>query len=338
MGEAEEQILKILRQTGGALQSEIVKATGFSKGTISEALSSLAGRRLVRRVAVGKNWMVYPQGDVRPPRRGKRLRLGFTRAAEYPFLVPFNRALREADLELEFKVYENGIEVARDLSLFRIDLGIAPAVTLFLFHTSEAPIKIIAPAGSGGASVVLSPRQASTPGGAAVVTCTKISTMELMMRSAMRDLDIPPTPRVVYASGPSQMQEMLSSGNAGVGCLWEPYATILEAQGAHRVIRYSEMGEHVCCALAAGSHLEDRLLSRIANLYGLSIGSFTRDPGAHLQAYGALSGLEASLLRRVAGEYSYPADFSGSVVERQFERAGLVLPTPSSFSEALFKN
>jgi len=337
MGEAEEQILKILRQTGGAYQSEIVKATGFSKGTISEALTSLTERRLVRRVAVGKNWMVYPQGEVRQPRRGKRLQLGFTRSAEYPFLVPFKRALREADLDLGFKVYENGIDVARDLSLFRLDLGIAPAVTLFLFHSSEAPIKILAPAGSGGASVVLSPRRPSAPGAASVVTCTKISTMELMMRSAMRDLDIPPTPRVVYASGPSQMQEMLSSGAADVGCLWEPYATILEAQGARRVIRYSEMGEHVCCALAAGSHLDEGLLSRIVKTYRLSMLSFASDPEPHLPGYSALCGLEASALRRVSGEYSYPVDFSGGVVERQFERAGVVLPSPSSFKEALFR-
>jgi len=44
------------------------------------------------------------------------------------------------------------------------------------------------------------------------------------------------------------------------------------------------------------------------------------------------------LLRRVSGEYSYPVDFSGSIVERQFERAGVVLPSPSSFRDALLKN
>ena len=337
MGEAEEEILKILHQNGEAYQSELVKATGFSKATISEALSLLAKRRLVRRVAVGKNWKVYPQGEASPHHGGKRLRLGFTRAAEYPFLVSFKRALKDVDLNLEFKVYENGIDVARDLSLFRVDLGIAPALTLFLFHSSEAPVKILAPAGSGGASVVLSPRQASNPTRDAVVTCTKISTMELMMRSAMRDLDIPPTPKVVYASGPGQMQDMLLSGSADVGCIWEPYATTLEARGARRVIRYSDMGEHVCCALAAGGHLDERVLSKISRMYRLSMDSFRRDPEAHMTAYSALSGLEASLLRRVSGEYSYPEDFSGSVVERQFERGGVVLPSPSSFRDALFK-
>ena len=83
---------------------------------------------------------------------------GFTRAAEYPFLVPLKKVLREDGLELDFRVYDNGVGVARDLSILRIDIGIAPLVTLFMMHSLDAPFKIIGPAGSGGSSVLESPR------------------------------------------------------------------------------------------------------------------------------------------------------------------------------------
>jgi predicted transcriptional regulator len=162
--------------------------------------------------------------------------------------------------------------------------------------------------------------------------------MELMMRSAMKDSVIPGVTKVVYATGPDQMQRMLASGSVDVGCIWEPYATILEAQGAHRVIRYSELTEHVCCALAAGNHLNEKLVSEISKQYELSMDLFRRDPEEHLSAYGALSGLDTSLLRRVSREYSYPGRFTPGVVERQFESAGMVLPSSSTFEDSLLSS
>jgi predicted transcriptional regulator len=161
--------------------------------------------------------------------------------------------------------------------------------------------------------------------------------MELMMLSAMRASVIPDMTKVIYAPGPNQMHRMLTSGSTDLVCLWEPYASIIESQGARRVIRYSELTEHICCALAAGNHLSERLLSKVSKQYQLSMDLFRRDRDAYLSSYGVLSGLEAALLRRVCREYSYPGDFSPSVVERQFDRAGMVLPSLSSFKDALFR-
>lgn len=310
---------------------------------MSEALGRLVEKRLVGRVAVGKNWRLYPATELRTMRNregrdgllgGKRVRLGFTRAAEYPFLVGFRKVLRDSGIELEFRVYENGVSVARDLSLSRIDLGIAPILTLFMFYTLDAPIKILAPAGSGGASILLNVRRPSSSG-VTTVASTRISTMEMMMRSAVKGSVLPDVTEVVYASGPNQMQRMLAAGSADAVCIWEPYATILESQGAKRVVRYSDLTDHVCCALAAGNHLSERLVSIVSRRFELSMGQFRGDPDAHLQAYAALSGLETSLLRSVSREYSYPGGFSSKVVERQLEAAGIVLPSPSSFKDAL---
>ena len=346
MGRAEADILELLWQTGGAYQSEVVKATGFSKSTVSEALAQLEAKRLVRKVAVGKSLKLYPIGrEVRKQslgheqgRGGRGLRLGFTRAAEYPFLVPFRRALGDSGIELDFEVYENGVEVARDLSELRIDLGVAPVLTLFMYYSLDAPFKVLAPAGSGGASMFQGAKSHSSLDRVAAVTCTRVSTMELMMRSAMRDSIIPDTSRIVYAAGPAQMQQMLATGLADVGCIWEPYATILESQGARRIVRYTDLADHVCCALAASNRLSEKTLTMVSRRYEDSMNSFRRDPDAHLSAYAALSGLEASLLRRVSKEYSYPEDFGSRVVERQLERAGLVLPSIASFRGALARS
>ena len=160
MGRAEEEMLQILRQNGQAYQSDIVRATGFSRATVSEALSSLEERRMVVRLKEGRNSkVVYVAGR---PRARSRLRLGFTRAAEYPFLVPLKRTLKHEGIELDFRVYDNGVSVARDLSMLRVDVGIAPLITLFMMHSLDAPFKIIGPAASGGSSVLESPK--ATPG------------------------------------------------------------------------------------------------------------------------------------------------------------------------------
>ena len=84
--------------------------------------------------------------------------------------------------------------------------------------------------------------------------------MEMLMRSAESRHAIPDIGKLAYAGGPSQIASALMSGSADMCTIWEPYATMLEARGAKRVLRYSELPEHVCCAAAVGNHLGDRLL------------------------------------------------------------------------------
>ena len=336
MGRAEAEILEILRQNGEAYQSDIMRATGFSRATVSEVLSGLEERRMITRTKEGRNLKVVSVAG--RARAGGRLRLGFTRAAEYPFLVPLRRFLREDGVELDFRVYDNGIAVARDLSLLRIDIGIAPLVTLFMMHSLDAPFKIIGPAGSGGSSVLESPKhKRGRPDGVRAV-CTKMSTMEVLMRSAESRHAIPEIGRIAYAGSPLEIERTLLSGSADVCSIWEPYATMLEARGARRVLRYSELPEHVCCAAAAGNHLGDRLLSKLSRRYSAAMSAFRSDRESCYAAYAALSGLESSTVRRVEGEYSYPVEMSSGSVAAQLRAAGLSFPSPSSFADALFRD
>ncbi len=334
MGRAEAETLEILRKNGQAYQSDIVRATGFSRATVSEVLAGLEARKMVRRVREGRNSkVVYAAG--RPSRSGK-LRLGFTRAAEYPFLVPLRKALREEGIDLGFVVYDNGVGVVRDLSMLKIDVGVAPLITLFMMHSLDAPFKIIGPAGSGGSSVLQSPKRSSRRGEGVNAVSTKMSTMEMLMRSAESHHVIPKIETLTYAASPSEIERALMSGSADVCSVWEPYASMLEARGAKRVLRYSELSEHVCCAAAAGNHLGDRVLSKLARSYAASMVAFKRDRGSYAAAYAALAGLEASAVRRVETEYSYPAELSSDSVIDQLASAGLSVPSPSSFRDSLF--
>jgi len=335
MGRAEAEIIQILRQNGEAYQSDLARATGFSRATISEVLTSLERRKMVRRLKEGRNSKaVYVAG---PRRSGKTLKLGFTRAAEYPFLVPLRRALKDDGVEIGFRVYDNGIGIVRDLASQTIDIGIAPLITLFMMHSLDAPFKIFGPAGSGGSSLMRSPKTGTRGREGFRAVCTRMSTMEMLMRSAEKHHDIPQIGSLSYANSAPEIEGALMSGSAEVCSIWEPFATMLEARGAKRMLRYSDLSDHVCCAAAAGNHLGDRALSRLSNRLAASMDAFKRDRDSCMDAYSALSGLASSMLRRVSGEYTYPAELSSDSVVDQLEVAGLTLPSPSSFRDALFR-
>src|SRR5579883_2325880 len=170
MGRVEQALLEILKENGGKeYQAALVSKSGFSRSRVSEVLSKMEKEGLVSRspLGIGKNVnvMLNFKGEWSKDSRsgGSRrkikrwIRLGFTNAAEYPYVVEFKRLLKDRlDLNADLRIYANGIEVMRDLSLFRLDLGISPILTEFMFYSIGAPIKIIAPAGSGGSSLVVS--------------------------------------------------------------------------------------------------------------------------------------------------------------------------------------
>ena len=334
MGRAESETLQILRKNGEAYQSDIMRATGFSRGTLSDVLKALEDRRMIRRANVGRSSKIILVAGGR--KLGRTLRIGFTRAAEYPFLVPLKNALKADGISVDFKIYDNGVGVARDLSVFRIDVGIAPILTLFMSYSLEAPFKIVGPAGSGGSSLLSTPKTTSRTHKGVRAVCTRMSTMELLMRSAVNCHMIPDVSDLTYAASHDEISQMLISGAADVCSIWEPYATMLEAKGAKRVLRFSEISDDHCCAVAAGNHLDHSLIEKFSRHYEAAMDALRRDGESYTTAYAALAGLESSTVRRVAKEYSYPVQLSSESVVRQLEAAGMTLPSPSSFKDSIF--
>ena len=138
----------------------------------------------------------------------------------------------------------------------RLDFGITPILAGFMFCSFGAPFKIIAPAGAGGSCIVSRShgKHSSVP---AKVATTKLSTMELLLKSSVKEHFLPDESKVVYASGPQEIMSGLVSRRFDAACIWEPYATFLARKHElSKLVSYNEIGEHVCCALSAGNHLE----------------------------------------------------------------------------------
>lgn len=339
MEQLEDKILNLLNKLGETYQSHLVIATGSSRSRVSEVLSALESKNIITRIPEGRNLRVILNVPmIKKVRRVKgRIRLGFTRAAEYGFLIPFKRLLNYSGMSVEFHVYGNGINVLRDLFLSRLDLAIAPILTQFIFYSIGAPISILAPAGSGGSSIILR-KGAELSKERSSVTLTKLSTMELLFRSSLNDCVLTNVGKTIYASSPEEMVQSIIRSKVDAACIWEPYATILERGGSKRLIRYSEIQDHLCCVLSAGGGVDDAIKRKISKLLKKSIEIFNGNRENYVLAYSALVGLDSNLLSRVIDEYSYPEELDSLMLYKQLEHAGITVPSISSLKEAIYVN
>ncbi|MHB8566066.1 MAG: DUF7343 domain-containing protein [Nitrososphaerales archaeon] len=354
MGKVDRALLDILNEHDGeAYQSELVRMSGFSRSRVSEVLSEMQRNGLLSKfpVGIGKNFNVMLNANLKGRKnnhvkgrrkKNKTIHLGFTRAAEYPFVVPFRRFLKDKlDLDLQLRIYANGIDVTRDLSLHRLDLGISPVLTQFMFYSLGSPIKIIAPAGSGGSSLLVSRKGRGRHANREAefrIASSKLSTMELLMRSSVNQDVLPRMSRVVYTSSPEEIMKDAASRSVDAACIWEPYATILLAKKKgdfSRVIRYSDMGEHLCCALAAGNHLNGSFLDKVRRIFLESLEEYNVSRDSFTPPYATLTGFDQKTLDLVSREYSYPMELDSNLISHQFERAGLTVPAPFSVKDAV---
>lgn len=316
------------------LQSDMTRQSGLSRSRTSEILSSLEKKSLVSRHPLGKNNRVVLETEGHKSRRRNSLRLGFTRSAEYPFIVPFRKMIRdEMKLDVQLLIYENGLDVARDLSLSRLDLGIAPILASFMFCSLGAPFQIIASAGSGGSSLISNKASSSSQ---PTVATTKLSTMELLLRSSIHEHFLPTESKVSYMSSPQAIVNGIVSGRFDAACIWEPYATQLtKKRQLSRTASYNEIGNHVCCALSANNRLGDREASKITKNFSRSIREYTNSPDRYLDQYSLINGFDCGILRGVSGEYSYSSDLEPNSIARQFEHAGIHTPNPRTIKEMI---
>lgn len=327
MKKVKEKILDLLKISREVYQSELVRATGFSKSRVSEVLSELEKKNLIVRTNVGRNSKIVLKTNI--ARRGKIIRLGFVRAAEYPFLVPLRNILRERSYQLEFVVRENGIDVMMDLLFARVDAAIAPALTQFVFYSIGTPLKIIGPAGSGGSSLLT---KKDLPSDARIIS-TKLSTMELFLRSCL-NLCLLHSRETVYARSPEEIVNSMLKRRVDAAFVWEPYATYLESLGYSRIARYTDIGDHICCILSARSDLPRRKLDMLKERLVESIELFVREPERYAEPYSLIAGYPPKYIINSLKEYSHPTDIDPSSIVRQFERAGLSIPEPRTFKEA----
>ncbi|MGC8569334.1 MAG: DUF7343 domain-containing protein [Nitrososphaeria archaeon] len=320
--DAERRIIELLKD-GEALQSSIPRSLGLSRSRVSEVLSELERRNLIVRRRIGRNYVVSLSSAARP---GRRIRLGIIRSSEYGYVVPLSRILRDRGYELEIRIYENGADVMRELASGRLEFGISPLVMQIFMASLRFPIRIVAPAGSGGAHLF---GRSSMERLRALTS--RLSTMELLLRTAVNQSMLREPSSVEYFDDPADAVLRFTSGRADVISIWEPFATQLRRMGYSELADYGD--EHYCCSLSAHSSIDSDFVESFVRLFQSSIQEYTRNPQAYAPAYASLLGLPYSIVSDSIRSYRYHYELDAGIIRRQLELAGIRVPSPSSIEE-----
>lgn len=311
----------------GVLQAHLARLTGYSKSTVSEALSRLEREGVVVRGRKGREALVW-LSKYRPAEEVRALRLGFIRALEYAYLPLLRKALRSRGFVVELKPYGNGLLVLRDLAAGRLELAMAPLITqLAYFAITRGAIRIIAACGRGGSSLVSAPGVASVrdlEGGP--VGCTAFSTMEAALLKTVRGEGVDVASLTVrhYDSGEALM-DGLRRGEVGAVSIWEPYATALARSGFRRAARYREsVGDFVCCVLSCRSGLQG--VEAIASCYAQAVRDFGEGAEGHARAYAELVGIPYA--EEALEDLAFDPALSPADVHRTLSQLGLEALSP----------
>jgi len=320
---SEEAIIRFLRERGnkGALQSEIVEATGYSKSTISYFLAKLEGEGVVyRRRERGSGLRVWLKGFESPSRL---VRVGMVRAAEYPFIFDFKSRLEEMGFSVHLRVYEDGVSLMSDLVRGRIEVGLSPLITQLVFYAaSRGKFKIVASGVSGGGSIVL--RRGVGLSDVRRAGSTLASTMDACLATYLREEGLSDV-EVVYFDGPQRMVEALERGDVEMLSVWEPYSSMLESKGHRRLARFNDfMGVFPCCVLAL--NLADEELERlVADVFVEALSRKDYANGA--SKLGGLINVEPEVVRRCLAEYEFHPKFEARDVRGYLKSVGLEATT-----------
>ncbi len=304
-------------------------ALGVSKSSVSEAVSRLEEEGLVRRIRRGPLVLVYPsgrEGTLKP----RILRLGIIRAAEYPFIPVFIKAMQNHGYHVDVRIYSNGLDATFDLVSGRLDLALTPMVTQLYYYALTERITIIGGGAAGGALVV-----EHSMGRDSYAASTKISTMEYCLaRSGV----LANVERMIYVHGGEDIVELLRRKKVRYAAIWEPYAReALSIEGVRPVESCLGLGVAHCCTLAAGRILDPNLREKIAEIYGNAIEEFMRDPRRWLEPYSRIIGINTSTLAASLETYTFKPHVDPAEAYSMLIRGDIKIPNPSIVFDAIEK-
>jgi predicted transcriptional regulator len=296
---SKDKVISILKEKGSVPQSELGKLSGLSKSRLSEVLSELEKEGLVkRRKVLGKNLEVSLSQD-------RFLRLGIIRAAEYPFIIPFIKNLENRGYNVTVKIYENGVDLTRDLVEGKLDLGLSPIITQMIFSTIYRNIRIVGGGAKGG-------------GGIIGKTCNRIastvmSSMEIWAFSEFKNIEIIPS----YSS--YQMLDFLEKGIVDGIAIWEPFLSILERKG-HKVHRFTPLH---CCTLAVRDTMD---WERIKNIYEESFSWFKSSMDRWISSYSNLLNIDYNILKEASKNYEFDYYLDLNEFKNALKNSGIFIP------------
>ncbi|WP_373468315.1 DUF7343 domain-containing protein [Acidianus infernus] len=294
-----DRILSILKERGSLPQTELVKISGMSKSRVSEILNELEKEGIIfRKQLVGKNLIVSLN-------KTKFLRLGIINAAEYPFIIPFIKKLREKGVEVEVKIYDNGLQVTKDLVLGKIDMGFSPVISQIIF-SKIFDIKIIAGGAKGGAGIV---------GESCNIGSTVMSSMETWTLAEVRNANIIPF------NSPQELVKNFETRKVPAIAIWEPYLSILESKG-HKVTHIFEPNH--CCTLAIRSSLEDE--EKIKEIYEDAFSWFLSSKDRWISDYSNLLGEDYNIMKKASERYYFDSYLDLKEVYKNLKKMNIYIP------------
>lgn len=318
--EGRKEILRVLESVkeDGIAQTQIVRTTGLSKSTVSYLLKTMEVGGLIIRVRKGKDFIVWLQ-KYAPPKPTKVLRVGFIKAIEYSYLIPFSERLREMGYSLNLKVYEDGLSVVNNLLMGKLDMALAPVITqLFLAFSTKGGIRLVAAAGRGGSSLMGRKDRLDE---AKSVGTTPLSTMELNLLSVVASEGTSPEMlKVVHVRSGQKLMELISSGQVDAVSIWEPYPTILEKEGFKKLANYFEIfGDFVCCALSCKSSCPEGILRAYIEAFEI----FNKRKEEYAEMFSRRIGLPTEVAGAAVRDFEFRPELEKGDVRKALYRSGL---------------
>jgi len=304
----ENKILKLLEDVKyeGILQSEIVKKLKASKSRVSEILKILENHGvIVRNIEAGKSYRVwltryYPHGD--------RLRVGILKSTEYSVLI--------SAVDADFIVYENAIDLTRDLIMNRVDLAASPLITQVLFGIMMKNIRIFDVVAENGSGIVFGEGKGS-------FGTSEMSAMEINLKAVRDEI---PIKQVEYYSSPEKMIEDLSRLE-GIA-IWEPYISMIEKE---KVYFKEIIGDTPCCTIAVNEIAIKKKEEMINELLDK-----LRKCRIDFKKVSNVLGFNEKLTKNSIKNYNFNPDYSLDEIIRYLKRGGIDLSRESLVK--LFEN
>lgn len=328
--ELRDKLIGLLSEIEGreVPQSYLHRALGASKSRISEILSELEREGLLERRAIGRSKLVYVREGAfrRAQKAGARaIKVGVVYSSEYVFLGYFREKLRELGLELEIKVYGDGLEVVDALGRGLIDLGLSPLVGQLYMYPVYRSYKVIAGGMGGGYRVLY--RE-----GEDVVYSSLLSTMDYVRYSSTKS-GIISSSKTRYYHSPEEL--LIVAAKGGYVVTWNPLYKQLVKRGFKVVHEPDKANLHVCCSLAAANHLPRELVYALRDAYVESLLDYERGPERHIEYYSVVTGIPADIVKGVIDDYSPQLEISPKYVNDILSGAPLSVPEKGVYLEGL---
>ena len=299
MSDSYSLILELIKKYGELRQSDLVNLSGLSKSRISEILSDLEKKGLIeRKKLAGRNLIVKLSSK-------KFLTLGIIKAAEYPFIIPFIKMLRDRGYYVEVKVYNNGLDVTKDLAFGKLDLAFSPVITQVIFQKIFNNFKIVAGGAKGGGAVI-GESHCNT------IASTALSSMELW--SLLYD----PNATLIEFSSPDDIVTALERGEVKKASIWEPYVTILSNKGFKVVHRFEPLH---CCTLAVRDGIDAEFIKRV---YEDAFTTFISQKDRWIQDYSTIVGIDYPILKKASENYVFDSYLDMNEIRKSLRKIYLL--------------